>query len=250
MLPTNLLPPDKVKFKNVAWFIGLDPAVKVDNFGIVVHGLFPKPNGDTMWNPFIREVFEIDHDNFTEIISWIQNYLFQYFPPRYAIIDATRDTPTAEEMEAKYGDTRVKAMTMTNSINYELKQNAYQFLEQGYAFPNTAIMKDKIKARNIAELQVQALHERIIWTEDNRPKFTHPPGKHNDLDRAWEMSLKAVRDFQLGRIGIRVDKVYDEYKEQEIPDYEDTDPYAYENISSFNIPFLNEDEPRGTFAIP
>ena len=55
--------------------------------------------------------------------------------------------------------------------------------------------------RAIAELQLQCLHERVEHTEDNRIKFTHPPGQHNDLNRAWEMSLMGVRMFQEGKIG-------------------------------------------------
>ena len=228
MLP-NVTKPHYRKFEGCMWFVGLDPAVKVDHFGIVINGLFSKPTDGTEWNPFIREVFEIDHPNFTEIISWINTELFACYPPRYGIIDATRDTPTSQEMERKYGETRIKAMSMTNSINYELKQVAYSFLEQGYSWPNTAIMKDKLKAKAIADLKVQTLHERVEWTQDGRPKFTHPPGKHNDLNRAWEMSLKAVRDFQLGRVGNMDDTIYKDYDAEEIEDYE---------------------QPSGSFALP
>ena len=117
MIP-EVIKPRRLKFVGCMWFIGMDPAVKVDHFGIVVNGLFPKPTDGSEWNPFIREAFEIDHDNFTEIITWINNVLFKYYPPRYGIIDATRDTPTSQEMERKYGENRIKAMSMTNSINY------------------------------------------------------------------------------------------------------------------------------------
>ena len=230
---TKMIPdvkrPEMTKFQNVLWFVGMDPAVKVDNFGIVINGLFPKPTDGSEWNPFIREVFEIDHENFTEIISWINNKLLLYYPPRYGIIDATRDTPTSQEMEKKYGETRIKAMSMTNSINYELKQTAYAFLEQGYKWPNTATMQNKRKAQAIADLKVQTLHERVEWTADGRPKFTHPPNKHNDLNRAWEMSLKAVRDFQLGKVGNMDDTMYKGYDAEEIIDYE---------------------QPSGSFAMP
>ena len=49
-LPT-INKPDPDKFRNVIWFMGLDPAVKVDSFGIVVHGLKPKPKEGGVWNP-------------------------------------------------------------------------------------------------------------------------------------------------------------------------------------------------------
>ena len=203
------------------WFYGLDPAVKVDYFGIVIHGLQPKPEGDVEWNPFLRELFEIKHDNMTEIITWIQGTLFPLFPPRYGIIDATRDTPTSQELEKKYGEFTIKAMAMTNTLNYEMKQNGYSFLEQGYAFPNTAKVKNRTKADVVESLKTQIMMERVEWTQDQRPKFTHPPGKHNDLERAWEMSLKAVRDYQMGRVGTSHDTTYDDYPTKEIiDDYE------------------------------
>ena len=222
--------PRVTRFKDYLWFFGLDPAVKVDNFGVVLHGLGPKPESGS-WNPMLREVFEIDHPDFTEIITWITGTLFEYYPPRYCIIDATRDTPTAQELMKKYGESTVNALSMTNPLNYEMKQNGFHFLEEGYAFPNTAAMKNLPKAKAIADLQLQTLHERVEWTADERVKFTHPPGKHNDLNRAWEMSLKAVRDFQMGRIGTNEKAIYSDYNEEEDVDRED-------------------DMPQGTFALP
>ena len=228
-LPTNIQKPKLAKFPGVTWFCGLDPAVKVDNFGVVVHGLMPKPPGGTAWIPFIREVFEIDHDNFTDVIQWITNVLFRYYPPRYGIIDATRDTPMSQELERKYGDQRIKALSMTNKLNYEMKQTGWTFLEQGYIWPNTVMMKDKEKARAIAELQQQCLHERVEYTMTDQLKFSHPPGKHNDLNRAWEMSLKAVKDYQLGKVGDITSDLYKDYPTEEVVDYR---------------------EPSGSFALP
>lgn len=203
-LPT-IRPPDihnNPHLKNVMWFHGLDPAVKVDFFGVVTHGLMPKPHDQKKeWNPFLARVWEIDHNNFTEIMDWVKNSLFVHFPPKHAVIDSTRDTPTAEDLQRKYGEIRVNAQAMSNTMNYELKQIGYSFLTNGYKWPNTALLKDKKQASAIAELQVQCLQERVEPTRDNRIKFTHPPNKHNDLNRAWEMSLKAVRDFQYGKIG-------------------------------------------------
>ena len=102
---------------------------------------------------------------------------------------------------AKYGKYRINALTITNPVNYELKQVGYGFLTNGYNFPNSVLVKDQVMGRAIAELTLQCLHERVEYTEDNRVKFTHPPGQHNDLNRAWEMSLMGVRMFQEGKIG-------------------------------------------------
>ena len=128
-------PPNLEKLRTARWFIGLDPAVKVDFFGVVIHGLFPKPKDQTLWNPFLSRVYEIDHDNFTEILQWVKEKLFAYFPPKYCIVDATRDTPSAEDLVQKYGDYRINALTVTNSTNYELKQIGYGFLTNGYHCP-------------------------------------------------------------------------------------------------------------------
>ena len=245
MIP-NVNPPRYNKFPGVQWFAGLDPAVKRDNFGVVIHGLMPKTkaqeeNGQP-WNPFIREVFEVDHENFTEIINWLNGVLFQYYPPRYCIIDATRDTPTSQEMERKYGEDRVKAMAMTNQINYELKQTGYTFLEQGYTWPNTEMMTDLVKARAIADLKVQNVRERVEYTRDNRLKFTHPPGQHNDLNRAWEMSLKAVKDYQLGHVGnVVIDpEIYEDYPTEEIGEYDDDTLTG--SFSLPNNPIFDDDD--------
>ena len=101
--------PDQERFRDCAWFIGIDPAARRDNFGVVVYGLFPKPeaSADAAWSPFLRDAFDIDHPNMTDTFSWVQNVLFRIYPPRACIIDATKDTPVAEELARKYGRDKV-----------------------------------------------------------------------------------------------------------------------------------------------
>ena len=193
------------RFEDVAWFAGLDPAVKVDRYGVVIHGLFPRPEDPSVpWTPFIRDLYNIRYESMTDVTDWLANVLFRAYPPRSITIDATRDTPAAEEMEARYGSSRVELLKVTSSINYELKQNAYAFLseksEGGYAFPATGELVDRRKALLISELKRQTLHERVEYSPTGAPTFTHPRGRHNDLNRAWEMSLRGVRSFQKGRL--------------------------------------------------
>ena len=131
--------PDSVKFRDTAWFIGLDPAARKNNFGVVVYGLNPKPdrsvprNGPAgvgtqptpYWGPFLRDAFDITHFNLTETVQWVQNVVFQAYPPRFCVIDATRDTTVAEEFQNKYGESRCLALKVSNQINYNMFINAY-----------------------------------------------------------------------------------------------------------------------------
>ena len=198
--------PDPIhKFRDAAWFAGLDPAVKVDHYGVTIHGLFPKPADPAVpWTPFLRDVYNIRHESMTDVTDWLLNVLFRAYPPRSITIDATRDTPAAEEIEARFGSSRVEALKVSNQTNYELKQNAYAYLsektEGGYAFPDTSLMLDRRKAVTIADLKLQSMHERVEYSPTGAPTFTHPRGRHNDMNRSWEMSLRGVRKFQTGRL--------------------------------------------------
>lgn len=193
------------RFADVAWFAGLDPAVKVDRYGVVIHGLFSRPDQPSVpWTPFIRDAYNIRHESMTDVNDWLVNVLFRAYPPRAIVVDATRDTPTAEEIVARYGESRTEQLFVSNKINYELKQNAYAYLSEkaqgGYAFPSTERMHDRRKAIAIADLKLQSLHERVEFSPTGAPTFMHPRGRHNDLNRAWEMSLRGVRKFQSGML--------------------------------------------------
>lgn len=244
MLP-DVKKPELHKFDGCMWLYGLDPATKSDYFGVVVHVLPPKPQDGSPWLPYLREAFNIRHERYTDVLVWLQNILFHNLPPYYGVVDATRDNSFAQELENKYGDTRIKSEHMTNPLNYEMKMNAFNFLHDGYTFPNTALMHSKRKAIAIADIKTQCLLERVEWSATNRATFTHPPSAHNDLNRAWEMSLLAVSRVQSGRLGHTPIRSYT--REDTIHDYEEE--MAQYAFSSMDIPFDTE-EPAGTFAIP
>ncbi len=211
--------PDPVKFRDSAWFIGLDPAARKNNFGIVVYGLNPKPdrsvprNGPAgigtpptpYWGPFLRDAFDITHFNLTETVQWVQNVIFQAYPPRFCVIDATRDTTVAEEFQNKYGESRCLALKVSNQINYNMFVNAYHvFSERGpgaHAWPVIPKMLDKRKRMVFREYKDQLAHERAAYTDSGRISFPKPPGRQNDVSRAGLMALEAVREFQSGRLG-------------------------------------------------
>lgn len=198
--------PDQTKFSDCAWFIGLDPAARRDNFGIVVYGLFPKPeDNESAWSPFLRDVFDIDHPNMTETITWVQNVLFRIYPPRIAIIDATRDTPVAEELSEKYGEERCVALSVTNQANYNMFLNAYKVFTESdkgsHEWPLLGVVRDERKKAAIRTYKDQLSTERATYTDEGRVKFEKPQGMKNDVSRAGIMALEAVRQFQMGRLG-------------------------------------------------
>ena len=198
--------PNQEKFRDCAWFIGLDPAARRDNFGIVVYGLFPKPeDNESAWSPFLRDVFDIDHPNLTETVTWVQNVLFRIYPPRIAVIDATRDTPIAEELSEKYGEERCIALSVTNQANYDMFLNAYKVFTESdkgsHEWPLLGRVRDARKIAAIRTYKDQLAHERATYTDEGRVKFAKPEGMKNDLSRAGIMALEAVRLFQRGRLG-------------------------------------------------
>ena len=212
--------PDPERFADVVWFHGLDPAARKNNFGIVVYGLFPKPDPPPAyntpganatqavkrhWAPFLRDCFDIQHGDMTETISWVQNVLFRVYPPRLAIIDATRDTPIAEELARKYGETRCIPLIVTNQTNYNMFLNAYKvFSEKGpgaHEWPLIGALRDERKRAVFSTYKDQLAHERATYTAEGRVRFEKPPDMNNDVSRAGLMALEAVRMFQRGRIG-------------------------------------------------
>ena len=214
--PGEIQLPDSARFANTAWFLGIDPAARKDHFGVVVYGLNPKQDhplrqkgvahdSPPIWAPFLRDAFDIAHPNLTESVKWVENVLFQVYPPRYCIVDATRDTPVAEELQERYGDTKVEAAVMTNTLNYNMMLNAHKvFSETGpgaHEWPLRGAMRDARKKATFLEYRDQLAHERATYSPAGKIVFEKPPGRRNDLARAGVMALEAVRKFQKGRLG-------------------------------------------------
>ena len=197
----NVRYPNRQYFKDCRWFIGLDPAVKVDYYGVIVHGLWPRPDDGSPWMPWLARAYNIKHDSFTDIMHWLKKTLFEAFPPTAVVIDATRDTPSAEDLIQTYGHYRIKDLKITNKTNRELKATGLKFMKDGYKWPINEKIRDNDQKTAVMVLHMQCIQERVLYTRDNQEKFEHPPGEHNDLNRAWEMSLMSVAEFQAGKLG-------------------------------------------------
>ena len=189
------------RYGGVLWAWGMDPAARVDFFGLNVHGVPPKPKTGP-WMPFLAWGSEFRHEEYTETISWLKSVVAVTFPPTYGIVDATRDTMVAQEIEKAFGESVIEAIHMTQRSNYEGKQTGYQTLNDGYVLPNPARLKDRAFAEYVVTLKRELLAEIVDpITSGIIPSFSKPPGKHNDGARSWEYSLEAAFKIMKGAIG-------------------------------------------------
>lgn len=201
-LPYVSRPPFR-PFRDTMWFYGLDPAAKIDYFGITINGLNPRPADGSPWLPFLRRTWQLKDKHYTRIIKWLQHEVFEAYPPTFGIMDATNDVMVAQEMEKVFGRLMIEARPMTNSMNYQLKQIGWRYMDDGYSWPNTAALKDRGQAETIRALKVECMEQYMVRTPEQKIKFVHPPNKHDDLNRSWEMSLLAVYEYQNGLIAMR-----------------------------------------------
>ena len=234
-LPSIRKPPLN-QFMETLWFPGLDPATKVDYFGLTIHGLNPRPADGSAWMPFLRGTWQIQHKSYTDLIQWLRHEVFEAMPPTHGIMDSTTDIMVAQEIERVFGSTMINTRAMSNTGNWQLKQVGWRYLQDGYRFPNTAKMKDREMAQNIKDLKVQCLEQYMVRTPGQKISFVHPPKKHDDLNRSWEMSLLAVYEFQQGSIGLKEG----DYGENEEDDYRD----------SKSPTLIDDGLPGGSFALP
>ena len=179
----------------------MDPAVKVDYFGLNIHGVPPKPKTGP-WIPFLAWGTEFQHAPYSETITWLKSDVLATFPPTYGIVDSSRDIMVAQEIEKSFGEDIIEARHMTKMSNYGSKQTGYQTLNDGYMFPNPARLKDKVFAEYVSMLKRELLSEIVEpITSGTIPSFAHPPGKHNDGAKSWEYSLEAAFVIMKGKIG-------------------------------------------------
>jgi len=50
-------------------------------------------------------------------------------------------------------------------------------------------------------MKKEMIHEQMQYTDSGRITFNEPVGRHNDLVHGWELSLKAVMEFQEKNLG-------------------------------------------------
>ena len=138
----------------------------------------------------------------------MQIEMFNRFPPMIAEIDSTREAFLTNALVRKYGESKIIPVKFMNSgssnTKFELKQIGFSFLDSGYEWVDTNLMEKKghVKSAKLFKiLKKEMMHEQVQFTASGRVSFDHPIGKHNDLVHGWELSLKAVMEFQQKNLG-------------------------------------------------
>ena len=230
------LPPAQ---KIVGFFHGIDTATQNDYYTDVVHVLpqkAPRINEDAdryKWLPYLVGIYRIGKREPNEIID-LQIQKFNKFPPFKCCIDATREMFLVNALTRKYGESIIEPVKFMNAGNsntkFQLKQIGYAYLHSGYQWPDDiAIEKTHPRlAKLIRILKKEMLHEQMEYTPSGKITFNEPVGRHNDLVHGWELSLKAVMEFQQKNLGYEkrkpehneysniVDEIYKDYPTEEI----------------------------------
>lgn len=184
------------------WFPGIDPARDRDYLTVVINGL--PATRSSPWLPALRDIYRYKKKSLTGVLQWLVNDLFKKFPPTIGYVDETHDPTFAEVLVQRFPN-RLNPLRFGNAgatnTKLDLKLIGRDMLSNGYTFPDVGALlrENRIaadKAYLVTELKEEALREVTKLTTNDRITFDHPEGKHNDLVHAWEMSLKAVVEFQ------------------------------------------------------
>jgi len=199
-----------VPTKGMLWFYGDDPAKNKDFHSIVIHGLVAsKPNSGT-WLPMMRDIYRFKRREYLDTLSFLTGSLFRKFPPTIYAVDYSRDPTYAEILLKRLGKQKVMPIKFGNSgetnTKLDLKLIGRGYLKTGYKFPDPDLLvrkklMDPVKAGIIRTLREELMREMLTTTASDRISFDHPPGKNNDTVHGWELSLKAVMEYQKNRLG-------------------------------------------------
>jgi hypothetical protein len=230
----EIQPPAKI----VGFFHGIDTATQNDYYTDVVHVLTEKPKmaneaaARFTWNPFLCGILRFRKLEPNKMID-LQVRYFNQFPPFRADIDSSREEFLVNALIRKYGESIIVPVKFMNAgasnTKFTLKQIGYSFLHGGYQWPNdTKLEKTHPRfAKLIRILKKEMIHEQVQYTPTGKITFNEPAGKHNDLVHGWELSLKAVMDFQQKNLGYEkrnpkqseysnvVDDIYKDYPTEE-----------------------------------
>jgi hypothetical protein len=183
-------------------FIGMDPAIIGDYFGICVHAL-PNEISDT-WLPFLLYLGKLQKGNYTSTWNELTNgILSKYQNFRALNIDYTNEKTLADRLEESYGEDRIKKTPFTKGeagTKMQMAQTAKTFLDNGYKFPDHNKIENPIIRDNVRTLKQQIITEQILLNPDGSIKFEHK-GKHNDLLHAWMLSLDVTNEYMVSKLG-------------------------------------------------
>ena len=193
--------PNRPKSTQYTYHHGIDQAKSPDFMTVYIHALPSKKlKGEKNWLPMLRDVYRFHHDNYEDVLKWYTRIVCNKYYPTTLSIDITNNAQMGDSLINRFGKDTVDAQRFQNVGNtntkYMLKQIGLDYLKMGYTFPNPETIRDSSKADIIRELETQMKHEQIKLTKSGRITFDHPSGKKNDNVHGWELSLKAVMDYQ------------------------------------------------------
>lgn len=186
-------------------FIGMDPAIIGDYFGISVHALPNEvPEDTTTWLPLLIYLGKLQKGNYSS--TWdelTKGVLSKYQNFRAINIDYTNEKTLADRLEEAYGEDRVKKTPFTKGeagTKMQMAKTSKMFLDNGYTFPDHNKINNPILRDNVRTLKQQIINEQILLNPDGSIKFEHK-GKHNDLLHAWMLSLDITNEFMVSKLG-------------------------------------------------
>lgn len=185
-------------------FIGMDPAIISDYFGICVHALPAIIPTDKPWMPLLIKLTTLQKGNYDTTWEELNNGILSKYKNFKALnIDYTNEKTLADFLEEKYGENRILKTPFTkgeSGTKMQMAQSAKKLLDNGYSFPDHNKIEDPIERNNIRTLKQQIINEQIIINPDGSIKFQHK-GKHNDLLHAWMLSLDVTMQYMINRLG-------------------------------------------------
>ncbi len=185
-------------------FIGMDPAIVGDYFGIAVHALPAEIPEEKPWLPLLVKLIKLQKGNYSS--TWEQlteGTLARYLDFRVINIDYTNEKTLADFLEDKYGEDRIKKTPFTKGeagTKMQMAKSSKTFLDNGYNFPDHNKIANPMERDNIRTLKQQIINEQILLNPDGSIKFEHK-GKHNDLLHAWMLSLDVTMEYMISKLG-------------------------------------------------
>ena len=190
----------KRKTSDYLLFIGMDPALKADYFGVAIHALAREKPFEGEWMPQLIKVLKMQAPDWPAMWRELNYGVLKDYNSFYMLhIDYSNEKAVSDHLEQKYGESRVKKTIFTKGeagTKMQLAQSARIFLASGYQFPKHWVLSDPWARENVRLLKEQINNEEITLNPDNSIKFKHK-GPHNDLLHAWMLSLDVCREYML-----------------------------------------------------
>ena len=171
---------------------GMDPASKMDYFGIVVHEL---PANSRNQLPKLVTLRNYTHISYVDMLQYLKEDLFKRYPPYYMVVDYSTEKTFWQLLEQQYGKERMELLNFGIKTKQQLKDDGLSILKQGYTFPNPEVQSDPMQKELLKTLLKQLRQEQMLIRPSGVISYDHPQGEHNDLIIAWECSIHGCLKF-------------------------------------------------------